>query len=215
MAEFDSKFHSVDPVNLLVKLNSGGVISGDELKGVAALLREDDDSSLGDNVSFDDAYSLILVLGRAKAVQYRSLIERYLNCDDAFTVSLALEVLCLEWQGAEDYFERLIQFALGVSWDSEDDVRQGAIKIIGEHLRGVIEKKQPGLRDFDRRMLELLIATMKDQSIDPSTRQSAYFALCRTAGKSWEEIPSEFHQLDFSENSTDIDWKMLAQLSSL
>lgn len=225
MPKDDDHFLDIDPANLLFRLNSGKKLKPAEIRAVVDLLSADEVTELGSSVSFDDVYSLLLVLSRAKLKEHRHLIEKYLSCDDAFIASLALEILCVEWAETPEYLERLINFALGVPWDEENDLRNTAIKILGEHLYSTVgaafkETRTVGgkaVRPAKRQVqvIAMLMSTLTDADQEPATRQAAYFSLCRAAGKDWEQIPSEFAQLDLSPESPDLDHEMLGQLSLL
>jgi hypothetical protein len=177
-----------------------------------AWIRED--PAVAEKISVDDVYAMLLVLGRVKNPEHRHLLEGSLDLKDALTVSLVLEILCVEWQCTAEYLERVLNFALGAAWDKEEDVRHVAFKILGEHMFQVLapegndaKRKVPGAKEI--RVVELLLNVFEDASQEQFTRQAAYFALCRSAGMDWELIPSEFRTLDCARGSADIDWKMI------
>jgi hypothetical protein len=228
----------MDPEKLLVKVSLGKQLSDVELSEVVHALTQIDVERMAATGLVDEAYALLHLLGKAKAYQSIQLLEKYLEAKDALTVSLVLEILCLDWDRTEGYIERLIDFSLGVSWDEEDDVRQTALKILGEYLRRRLaaeegraqeegKKKTKKNRrqdeaihvvsgsDKTRRVLELLFGFISDIGLSQSTRQGAYFALCRAAGKEWDELPSECAMLSFEAGSSDLDQALLDNFQRL
>lgn len=199
---------------LLLKINSGGNLSHEEVEEVASLLK----ISIEDRkklvlLSVDDIYCMLLVLGRNKNEDYRHLLTQYLEYDDPLTVSQVLEILCLDWKETEEYLERLINFALGTSKDSEEDIRQTSIKILGEFLfTKKLENQSQATSTL--KVLELIFSIFEDEDCDQWTRQRAYYSLLRATGNDWADIPSECKMLDFSKGSIDVDWNKLSQLSS-
>ena len=214
----------MDPEKLLLSINSGKGIKDDDLEEIAHILQLiEADEKVAKRVSWDDRYNMILVVGRANAQQYRNLLEGYLDSSyDPLTVALVLEILCVEWGGTDDYLERVLTFALGVSWDEDDDVRLIAVKIIGEFIRRRLREVRRDQVDAAKelppvlaRSIELLLSLFDDTELPPWTLQGIYFALSRAAGRSWDEIPSECAALDLTEESEDIDREMLQGLQQL
>ena len=216
----------MDPDKLLVKVSLGKKLTAAEMEDVIHALTKIDPQAMGRAGLVDEAYSLLHLLGRAKVFHCIQLLEKYLESKDPLTVALVLEILCFDWGRSEGYIERVIDFALGVSWDLEEDVRQTAIKILGEYLRGRFESANsksndtlpediqivPG-GDKTKHVLELLFGILSDQELGQATRQGAYFALCRAGGKEWTELPSECAVLNLERDSPDLDWAMLAKLA--
>ena len=224
----------MDPEKLLVKVSLGKKLSASEFDDIVHALSEIDLNSMARTGLVDEAYALLHLLGRAKAYQHIQLMEKYLGAKDPLLVSMILEVLCLDWGRAEDYIERLIDFSLGVSWDEEEDVRQTALKILGEYLRPrlfaepVQEKKKSGggrraaLKPEDaeagqkpKRVLELLLGILADVDLSHSLRQTAYLSLGRASGKEWQELPSECAILNLEKGTKDLDLEMLERLGQL
>lgn len=201
---------AVDPEKLLVKVSLGKKLSEKELSAVEEALSRIDLKQLSKAGVMDEAYALIHLVSKAKLQQLAFMLEPYLEAKDAPIVSLVLETLCLEWGTSEAYIERVIDFALGASWDEEEDVRQSAIKILGEYLHTKLQEKQLG--EKPKRVLELILSIFAQPEDDPFIRQRAYSALCRAGGKSEDELPSEFVMLDLSDDSSDVDWNMLEKL---
>lgn len=208
----------MDPEKLLVKVSLGKKLAPEELENILQAFDElwaDKFSRLG---AVDDAYNLVHLLSRAGDAQHAYLIERCLEAKDPLLVSLTLETLCLTWGLGAAYLERVMSFALGESWDYDEDVRHVAIKILGEYLReqfsrdAKVEKAANWYNQIVGQALELLFSILNEEKTERLTRQSAYRALARAAGKSWEELPSELAHLDFSGEKKNLDEKMLAAL---
>jgi hypothetical protein len=199
---------------LLLKINNGGNLSHEEVEEVASLLKiAIEDRKKLVLLSVDDIYCMLLVIGRNKNEDYRHLLTQYLEFEDPLTVSQVLEILCLDWNETEEYLERLINFALGTPKDSEEDIRQTSIKILGEFLfsKKITNQSQT---TSALKVLELIFSIFEDEDCDQWTRQRAYYSLLRATGKDWGEIPSECKMLDFSKGNSDINWQELSQLNS-
>jgi hypothetical protein len=208
MNKFEEIFESIDPEELLVKINTHGAISAEELASVVTVLEDIEIESANHKLSFDNLYSLIFVLGKLKVEKYQYLFNKYLDLKDPFIVTLILETICLEWNKAEDYLEYLINFVVGVHWDTEDDVKLTAIKILGEYLHNRVGKSE--LRS---KIIELLLNIFSDEKQDHFVRQRAYLSLCRAAGKNWEELPNDCAIFNLNKESPNIDWQMLDTLN--
>lgn len=208
----------MDPEKLLVKVSLGKKLTEEELQNVIDAFEELSPQNFSRVGAVDDAYALAHLLSRAGNAQQAYLIERYLEAKDPLLVSLVLETLCLNWNLSAAYLERVMSFALGESWDYDEDVRHAAVKILGEYLRGQFaEGAQTGksanwFNQSGGQALELLFSILGDETLERLTRQAAYLALCRAAGKEWDQMPAEFAQLDFSEASTELDREMLNKL---
>ena len=207
-----------DAEKLLLEINSGKPLRPEDEKLVGELLAAPENRLLGRHLSQDDIYSLVLVVGRAKVTKFRHLIAAFLDRDDPLTVSLVLEVLCLEWKETAEYLERVISFALGVQWDIEGDVRQTAIKVIGEFLKSVIPAagKASGvsLAPANQHVLSLLIHLFDDDE-DDWIRFAAYRALLRAGGLPEDDLPSEGLLPDLSPGSPDLNQAILSRLREL
>ncbi|MCC6221412.1 MAG: hypothetical protein IT291_09255 [Deltaproteobacteria bacterium] len=206
----------MDPEKLLLKISSGKSLSSNELAMAANVLESFLGQSTEKEANIDDAYSCILVLGKAGARQFRALFERFLAVKDPLTAALVLDILCLQWGETETHLQSVLNYALGVAWDREDDVRQMAFKIIGEYLRSCADFSN-GNVDFSRNadlkrekarisgLFDLLMNAFTNEKLSPWTRQSAYCALSRAWGKEWDELPADCSLMDFSETSGDVD----------
>lgn len=226
----------MDAEKFLVKLSLGKPLSAEESGEVLDVLRTVIPGDPGSSQFAEDVYGAVLVLGKSALREHHQLIARHLDGTDPQTVSLILEILCLQWDMTEDYIEWVFRFAVGSSWDFEEDVRRAAIKVLGEYLRDRYSIPRPpangtndaALKNGHRRsgessseetwrarngeLLDLLLGIFEDDEVDPFTRQAAYSALLRVAGQAWEDLPSEYGLIAFGESSPDIDRGILARL---
>jgi len=144
----------------------------------------------------EDLCSLLNVLGSAGAVhrkyQLRKLVEGFLYYPTFPMVSgAALDVLCNDWDYAQDYLGLLKSFIKGVEWDPDGDVRIIAISSAGEFLRHNSEKE----------LLQLLVDILEKESDaendlypgcareeETLEKECAYEALARSAGQEWKDL---------------------------
>jgi hypothetical protein len=135
-----------------------------------------------------DRYTLIHILGAAGATEHEPLVARFLDSpEDPMLARIALQTLISRWGKGQVYRDRMESFVRGVEWDADSDVRNVAISAAGEFLR---ERE-------DRGLLRLLIDIFTSPSEAELVRQSAYFALGRASGKSWEQLPRASRRMDF------------------
>ncbi len=205
----------IDPEKLLVQLSDKGTLDPEIIDHIAELLKEDSTEGKPRGLSVDDRYSYLVVLRKAGAVQHRRVLEFYLDTQDPLTAALVLETLALDWGLVDEYLERVLDFALGVSWDEDQDVQQSAIKILGEFLFSSLPEsslESPDDSSLDKsqaRVMSLLLSLFQDDHCEHWVRQAAYFSICRAAKTEWESLPPECAQLNFDSGSSDIDQKIL------
>lgn len=216
---------------LVIKMNSGSSLPKKSVEQVAKQLERIHQISsavIGYNAEnyLDEVYEHLLVLGKARAKEQRKLIEYYLNIQDPTTVSLVLEILCLTWGETEEFFERLIHFALGSHanmshWDIDDDVRITAIKILGEYLNSKLDAYRTSIAQSlpireplsrERETLNLLCAIFEEEHNNLFTRIYAYFSMCRAYGLQASGLPSISSLIKLDTDDTVIDWNMIALL---
>lgn len=127
----------------------------------------------------NELYPLILILGIARAKQYKNLIEKYLYYpEDTMVSAMALKTLCYYFDTAHEYMDDLKKFIKGVDWDEFEDVRQYAIAAAGEFLRTHPRKD----------LYELLLEILHNENEEVLFREFAYTALARASGQEWNEL---------------------------
>ncbi len=204
----------IDPERLILEISDGKMISEEEKGVIVSILESCLQEKLIRGFSIDDIYSYILVIGRAKFYDLGHVLERFLASEDALTVALVLEILCIDWARTDDYLERVLSFALGTPWDVDEDVRQTAIKILGNYLHAkMAPKKRKTAPKHTKHVLSLLYSIFQDEEAEHWTRQTAYFALCRASGKSLADLPPpECFLMEFGPDSCDIDREVINQI---
>ena len=196
----------LDPEKMLLSITDGNPLNEQEINYIIELIvRFLDTTSLARPPSIDDLYSYIRVLAKAHAYKSKSTLESLLEYHDTLTAALVLETLCLEWKFFDEYIERVIQFAVGVSWDPEEDLKQIALKILGEFLFDSMSakiSKKPNyivletLTTKELLALDFLYTSFYDSTLEFWSRQTAYYGLCRAVGIPWEVLPAECVALD-------------------
>lgn len=197
----------MDPEKLLNEINKGKGISEEVLQEVVALLSSESQK----NLSADDIYSYVSILGVAEAKNHKHLLEKFIDYKDPLTVVKVLQILCSDWGFCAEYIERVVSFALGVAWDEEDDIRQASIAILGEFLFGIDPEDKLQIEQRAH-VIELLFSVFEDKTLDVLLRISAYRALCRAAKLSWEDIPVECVVIDVEAGSKAVNWEALGKL---
>jgi hypothetical protein len=140
--------------------------------------------SLARGNTADDPYDLLLIVGKSGARQHRGLVEHWLKqADDSMMVRLALQVLCNYWGETASYLPLVREYACGVPWDDDNDVRLAAFSIAAEHLA----------THDDPLLLLCLVRSFESVDEPLVVRQAAYLGLTRATGKPWTEIPSVRH----------------------
>ncbi len=146
----------------------------------------------------EDPYTVLLVIGRADAIQHRSLVEKYLQChEDPMLARLALQILCRYWGLTASYIGGLEQFVRRVDWDEGEDVRMMAIGCAGTFLA---ENRLP-------RLLSLLLKIYRDDREEQTIREAAYRAVGEAAGKQFDELPPASRHFDLER---DVDRSVIA-----
>lgn len=98
------------------------------------------ESKPGDDESL---YTLIHILGRSGATQYRELVEHFLYYpSDPMISGMALTTLFRYWgNDAQRYLYEIKAFIKGVSWDKSNDLRLAAMQCVGDFLKKNPEKE--------------------------------------------------------------------------
>jgi hypothetical protein len=83
-------------------------------------------------------YALLVVVGRSFDTSARDLVERFLVWPSQPELSrIALQILCLWWDGTGRYLGYVSEYVAGVAWDLRDgaSVRGMALTVAGAYLR--------------------------------------------------------------------------------
>ncbi|HUD01899.1 MAG TPA: hypothetical protein VMR37_06195 [Rhabdochlamydiaceae bacterium] len=129
-----------------------------------------------------DLYTLIHILGRAEATQYKKLVEKFLYYPTSPIISsIALKTLCNYWGSAHEYLDKIKSFIKGVEWDPDNDVRLIALSCAGQYLK----------ESQDKELLQLLLSTYENEEEDELCREAAYEAIALAMGQTWNEILNE------------------------
>jgi len=173
-----------------------GTLTDVELEYVANRLKyfdpeKEDDDTLCDllHIIEESDYQDVLSGKREKprAIKYRHLIEPYLEYPrDDWVSATALRILCQStWGFTEDYLDVIKKFIKGVEWDT-GDCAICAMSEAGEYLNKKTDEELEAKDNYE--LAQLLKFVMEDQTRDEVDRDSAYRALARTSGFSWNEI---------------------------
>lgn len=161
----------------LIDKATHGLLSPSELQDVVRCLE----------ANTCNAYQALLVIGRADAVQYRELVEKYLNASyDPMLARLALMILCRYWKLTSEYRDTFEGFVCGVPWDVEEGVRLLAVSISGDFL----------VHHNDNKMLEHIIRIFRDPKEEQTLREAAYCSLGIASGKTPLELLSAARHFD-------------------
>jgi DNA-binding transcriptional regulator YhcF (GntR family) len=148
----------------------------------------------------NDLYTLIHILGRSGAWQYRKLVEKFLYYPEESMISrIALKTLCDYWGYAKDYLDVLESFIKGVEWDEYEQIRLSAIRIAGMYIR----------ETNDTSLLRLLLEIFENEKEDEVIRSCAYEAIARAVGRDWNDLPSVRELATLSDEF--IDQSVIAQ----
>ena len=139
-------------------------------------------------------YTLIHILGAAsigppdgsdtevpmdEILKCRKLVESFLHYSkDPMVSKIALQVLCSYWGDTKDYIQEIKDFAKGVDWDFDEDVRMLAISEMGEQVRGT----------RDKQLLKILIQIFENPQENEIIQECVYTALARAGGQEWHDL---------------------------
>jgi len=151
----------------------------------------------------DDVYTLLLALGRAWAIQYKDLVEKYLICPENTMLSrLAIQILCKYWDLGQNYIGHIQAAAKGFTWDDEDDVRLMAISCLG-----YIYTQNKSVE-----LLRQLYEIWKNEAEDKMARESSYLAMGEALGYKYDQLPPASRHFDVKK---DIDLEVIKKVESL
>jgi hypothetical protein len=161
-----------DPRLLLDRLKAGQAVTKKEIDRVA--------EQLDSQAPRVDRYTLLHVVGRSGRIEYRPVVERFLNSPrDPMLARLALVILCDWWGLYSDYSQRVLDFVQSVDWDLDQEVRQVAISLLGEHIR----------KGGDPTPSRLLLKVAEDPVEWDVIRGNAVAALARALGREYQDMP--------------------------
>ncbi len=125
-------------------------------------------------------YTRLNALGWTMRPDLAHVVSPFLSSpDDSMLSRLALQILVSRWGLGLDFADVVIEFASGVEWDEDDDVRLVALSSAGELAR-------VDIRTAD--MFGVLIRALDDAE-RPIVRDAAYSAVLRGLGTPWNEVP--------------------------
>jgi hypothetical protein len=158
MNKYDALFNYV---------KDGGVVGVDELAEVATQLQEG-------NVI--DVYGLLYILGRGGGIEYKSLVEEFLNNGDSQLSGLALKILCVYWGLTSNYLDLLLSIMGEIRQDDEpQDLRRVAIMAAGNYLS----------QSSNPKLLQMLLDIVENEDDDPNMREWAYGSITQALGLGW------------------------------
>src|SRR5579872_3646112 len=157
MATSPKKIRSLED---LVEEARWGKLTQNELDYVVQRIKSIDPDTASNDEGWD-LVSLIYILGRSGADQYRQLVEKFLHFrSNEMVCAKALQTLFDYWQFTEEYLDDVKLYIRGVEWDWTDDVRTMATNQIKDTA------------DYKRYLVQA----------------SAYSAIARAMVKSYDEI---------------------------
>jgi hypothetical protein len=156
---------TVNDVDGRLERAKDGTLSAEELQQVA---RE-----LDSGESITDTYTLLHIIGRARGGEaYQSLVEQFLDHDDAMVMRISLQVLCQWWGKSAQYEDAIWRFLSGDERDEEGHIRIMAISCAGELMR-----EHPNAR-----LLEAVVAIVRNPDAEVPEREAASDAIVEAAG---------------------------------
>ena len=151
----------------------------------------------------EDPYTLLHILGRAKARKFRLLVEKYLvDISDPMMTRLALQIVCMYWNETPEHLDALKRFVGGVEEDPENDVRMAAISCAGEYLRA----------NGDALLLSQLYRAFRSENEPQTIREAAYLGMARAMGRDWQALPPASRHFDLDR---DVDPDVLERVEAL
>lgn len=128
--------------------------------------------------SLEDLFAAYTVLAKTDDPKLAYLLELAFEIPDPLLVSLALETLIIKWNIYENLSERLVQYALGASFDHDGDIRLSAFECI-KHIFGV-KKVDASVVD---KLNQLLMHILNDDSEDEEIKGIVSEILALRSGK--------------------------------
>jgi hypothetical protein len=158
---------TMDDVDHRLQRARDGKLSNEELQQVVSEIESGESST--------DTYMLLHIIGHAPGGEtYQSLVERFLNHDDAMVMRIALQILCQWWGKSAQYEEEILRFMSGDERDIEGHARLMAISCAGKLLT----------TQRDARMLEAIVTIALNLAEEDPFRGAAEDAIVEAAGMS-------------------------------
>ncbi len=111
--------------------------------------------------SLEDIFAAYTVLVKADDSKLAYLLELAFEIPDPLLVCLALKTLIIKWNIFEPFTERLIQYALGASFDYDGDVRVAAF----ESIKHIFNQKKVPTAVIEK-LTQLLMHILNDEGED-------------------------------------------------
>jgi len=210
-----SKQVEFDSEALIRALNEGKELSQLELDSVVGLLRIVQKKRPAREIeerlkmfrlpNLDEIYSLLSILIKADSKEHSDVLGSFLNYDDTMTVGLALEGLCEKWRLTEDYLEQVFDFALGVPWDYDGDLKFQALNILGEFANRCPEHASRS------QVIGLIVGAFESET-DNWGKLKSYQAILRATGSPESDVPNDYASIDFSEQAEGVRWEEVEKL---
>ena len=161
----------MDPNKLIKKVTIEENINEQDLnKSIGLLKNHCSEQQKNSRLSLDDVYTILLLIEKCDAKQYRHLVEYFLDSKDSETVSLCLNILCIKWGRIIDYFEQLINFSLGLGWDEEEDLKVTALDILIIFYDNNKTNLNADVLHKIEQTSMILQSSLKDSNIPPLTK---------------------------------------------
>lgn len=150
-------------------------------------------AKLAENPGNENLFIILSALGEAQALEYKPLMEKNLTrTEDNAIPALALQILCLHWNLTINYLDVVKKFIRGMDWDYDGHVKLNAIQV----ARGFF-----GNDNMDVELVELLLDVFEDPFEGNAIREDAYDALATMAGKTRDELPNVWEDMDFDHDA--------------
>lgn len=155
----------IDCESLLIGLSKGISLNENDITSIINFIQYSQKLPKHKN-SFEDLFAVLTVLCKNNDPSLSYIVIQFLNFQDCIIVSLALETLICKWQCYTELHERVTQFALGVPWDYDQDLRICALSCILH----ILSSKTP---IADSSYSDLYASLAKEILKDPTTDEYA------------------------------------------
>lgn len=153
---------NLDCEALLVNISKGMKLNESEIESIKDFLNYSKKLPR-QKVPLEDLYSAVTVLAKANDPKNSFLVEQFLDYQDSLIACLALETLVCNWNNFEEILEKIFQFALGTSWDKDQDLRISALNCLT--YIAVNHKDRIG-EDFKNKCITLINELKKEKNLD-------------------------------------------------